>query len=170
MNISSRKSFLGLIGVALVVAVYQAFFMNWSIVYNATPSIPTGWYYLKHDKQFSHGDLVVFNIPKDAKSLLLERGWITEKVIYLIKPVAAMEGDDVCIHEQKISMAGVDYGAVKTHAKDGSALPQIKLCGKVSKGNFTVGIKGDSGSFDSRYMGEIPIEMVEGIATPLWLN
>ena len=45
-------------------------------VYNATASVPVGWYLLLPPQNVARDDMVVFTVPEDMQALAVERGWL----------------------------------------------------------------------------------------------
>lgn len=138
------------------------------IVYNGTDSIPIGLYWISQNKIYSRNDLVIFKPDNEIKKIVLERNWLPENG-YLMKPIAAIEGDKVCTDNAILTINQNTWGEVQTKDAMNRALPQIKFCRLLKKNEVFMAIKGKSNSFDSRYFGAIKTNQIEGKATPLWI-
>ncbi|MBW7836527.1 MAG: S26 family signal peptidase [Sphingomonadales bacterium] len=135
------------------------------LVYNASPSIPKGFYRVRNVQSISIGDLVVARLPKHIQALAKERGYLPEGVPP-IKPVAAGPGDWIC-HE-----GGWLYinRNVPTHVpkadSKGRGMPQWKACRRMAEGEYFLLLPHVEMSFDSRYFGPVRHADIVGKATP----
>lgn len=136
-------------------------------VWNATPSMPKGLYYLSYSNTIKPGDIVYFPIPDRVKKLVVdERKWLKANCS-LMKPVVAVEGDFVCVNGTSLQVRGI-IGPVSSVDSLGRPLPAISWCGPLQKGQLFVGDISNPHSFDSRYFGPIEIQDIKGVATPVW--
>src|SRR5213595_570069 len=79
---------------------------------NVTPSIPRGVYWIAFGTDARRGDLVTFPIPPDVRDLLYERRYVARSIRLLAKPVAAVGGDHVCIHDAELVINGRVFALV----------------------------------------------------------
>ena len=138
------------------------------IVYNHTNSISRGFYRLSYDRTsaLKRGELIVFDVPKPFRKMVIERHWLNENDT-LTKPVAATDGDHVCTDNRSVRVKAASYGEVKSHDSKGRQLPWYHQCSSVKKDDIFVFIN-HSNSFDSRYYGPIKVDAIKAKAVPLW--
>lgn len=123
-------------------------------------SVPPGLYLLHSvTAPLDRGTLVLLRVPPSMHRW--KSSWLT-----LLKPVAAVAGEEVCIHEGELRIGNETYGLVYREA-GGYALPQFQGCFPVADGTIFVASKADR-SMDSRYFSSIPLSEVRAWATPLW--
>ena len=84
----------------------------------------------------------------------------------LLKPVAAVAGDEVCVQEGTLWVAGTSYGPVYAEA-DGKPLPHLEGCQVVPEGAVLLASAVPK-SLDGRYFGLTRIAEVTARAVLLW--
>jgi conjugative transfer signal peptidase TraF len=84
----------------------------------------------------------------------------------LLKPIAGIPGDEVCILDEGLWINDEPYGPVLTEAH-GKPLPRLRGCFEVEPGQVFVATK-TTRTLDGRYMGAIPIDSIAALAQPLW--
>ena len=164
------RSFRPLLFTGLIVgsiATVCSVFAQPLIIYNATDSLPHGFYRVIKQEIYERGDLIVFPVPEEVRSLVLERGWLKPDS-YLIKPLAAINGDKVWITCGQVFVNGKSFGAIKKQDKEGLPLPSLVIDGKLSPRKIAVLQRSDD-SFDSRYFGQIDESQIIGRAVPIWV-
>jgi len=126
---------------------------------NIEPSVPLGLYHL-HAVQapLTYGMLVILPVP-----VSVERWHVRSTP--LLKPVAAVGGDVVCVDHGTLYIGMEPYGQVHTEA-DGTPLPHMTGCLRVREGEVFVASK-ESRSLDSRYFGPVRVEDLTAWATPV---
>ena len=147
------------------IALFCSIYAQPLIIYNATDSLPHGIYRVIKQEIYERGDLIVFPVPEEVRSLVLERGWLKPDS-YLIKPVAAKTGDDMRITSGQVFINGMSFGAIKKQDKEGLPLPSLVFKGTLSPGKSAVLQRSDD-SFDSRYFGQIDESQIIGRAVPI---
>lgn len=155
--------FTGLV-VGFIAAVCSVFAQP-LIIYNATDSLPHGFYRVIKQQTYKRGDLIVFPVPEQVRSLVFKRGWLKPDS-YLIKPVAAINGDNVWITCGQVFVNGKSFGAIKKKDRQGLPLPSLAFKDKLSAGKIAVFQRSDD-SFDSRYFGTIDARQIIGRAVPI---
>ena len=75
-----------LIAIALVLVIWLS--PRPFIIWNASKSVPIGWYYVEHRQPKLH-EIAVAKLDDWPQRFASERGYLPEKV-WLLKPVAAM--------------------------------------------------------------------------------
>jgi conjugative transfer signal peptidase TraF len=140
----------------LVVAVVST---RW-VRLNISASLPYGLYRLTAVRApLTRGMLVVLPVPACVRPW--HAGWVP-----LLKPVAAVAGERVCIDDEVLWVEGVPYGRVYREA-DGKALPRMQGCYRLAEGEvFLASVQ--SRSLDGRYFGPTPIATLTAQARPLW--
>jgi conjugative transfer signal peptidase TraF len=147
-----RSLVLGLLVLAAVVST------RWVRV-NVSPSVPRGLYRLMAvTPPLSRGTLVLFPAPA------VVRPWWSSWVPFL-KPVAAVAGDEVCVQERTLWVAGTSYGPVYAAAQ-GKVLPHLEGCQVVPEGAVFLASQ-EPRSLDGRYWGMTPIATLTTRAVPL---
>ncbi len=136
--------------------------LDW-IVYNATPSVPRG-FYVRLSAAPARGSFVTVRARDVALSYAAWRGFSQPRDRF-IKRVAATGGDRVCA-----SAADVTVGRLRverlTRDRGGRRLPSWNGCRVLQADEFF--LLGDTpDSFDSRYFGVVTRAMIEGVWRPL---
>ncbi|ASQ90959.1 conjugative transfer signal peptidase TraF [Prosthecochloris sp. GSB1] len=164
------RSFRPLFFTGLVVgsiATVCSLFAQPLIIYNATDSLPHGIYRVIKQQTYERGDLIVFPVPERVRSLVIERGWLKPDS-YLIKPVAAINGDNVWITCGQVFVNGMSFGVIKKQDRKGLPLPSLVINDTLSAGEIAVLQRSDD-SFDSRYFGPIDESQIIGRAVTIWV-
>ena len=136
------------------------------LVYNATPSLPLGFYWMSRARAIRRSDVVAFKIPPNVERLVQERHYLPGNAL-LLKPVIAAAGDEVCTTDGILRVNGVIVGIVRTEDSGGHPLPHEPWCGPVPEDAVFVASPHPM-SFDSRTFGLVPIRAVLGTVVPLW--
>jgi conjugative transfer signal peptidase TraF len=136
---------------------------------NVMPSVPLGLYRITAAKDtLRHGDLVLFHTESSRRFMAARHGWVAGWWP-IMKPIAALPGDEVC-HK----MAGIlvqrtanhdvlHYGPVELP----EAIPDDGTCATVPEAMAYVASP-QLRSLDSRYLGWIAQADIRGVAQPLW--
>jgi len=169
LDLSERRAvtfYVAMIGAALVVAS-TADIWPLRLVYNASASVPMGFYTVGEIDDPAVGDLVVARLPVHAAELLVERGYLAPDVPVL-KHVAARAGQRVC---RAVDAVTIDDRAVATALDvdgEGRLLPRWSGCGVLGPGEVFLLNAAAPASFDGRYFGPVSIASIIGKLTPLW--
>jgi type IV secretory pathway protease TraF len=132
---------------------------HWFTV-NTASSVPLGLYrYVRESRPLVHGTIVY--IP----AVPFGRQW-PDKWLGLLKPVAAVAGEEVCVTQAGLTVRGEDYGAVHQWDTRGTALPVFWGCHVVDPGSVFLASK-EPRSLDGRYLGMTPIHKTLR-AVPVW--
>ena len=133
-----------LIGVAMLCVPATA--MSARLVWNFTPSIPTGLYSLE-DRLWGRGDRVALK-PTGLLLAALQEAAVLKDGRLLMKRVAAVAGDTVCRMGLQVSVNATPAAS----ARADQALPAWSGCIQLQPGDvFLLGETEDS--FDGRYFG-----------------
>jgi type IV secretory pathway protease TraF len=129
---------------------------------NLSPSVPTGLYWLRSVPQtLDRGMLVVLPVPERVRQI--------HGSIPLLKPVAGLPGDHVCVQGDQLWVHETYYGPIYA-AWHGEVLPQPlppNGCRVVPPATVFLASPVD-GSLDSRYFGVVPVGELSAVATLLW--
>jgi type IV secretory pathway protease TraF len=154
-----------LVGAAVLVVVVSTHW--WT--FNITPSVPVGLYWRRAvPPTLARGDLVIFAVPASVQAF--HSRWLP-----LLKPVAAVAGDLVCMDSALLWAASnwterpaVAYGLVHQQVA-GEDLPQLLgegHCLTIEEGQVLLASK-EPRSLDGRYFGLTPITDIRALALPL---
>jgi conjugative transfer signal peptidase TraF len=139
------------------------------VVYNASASVPPGWYRITPAGEPAVGDLVLVRLPANAAALAAQRGYLPTQVP-LLKTVIAVAPQHVCVHGVQVL---VDGKAVATRLRQdrlGRPLPTWQACRQLVGDELFLLSTAHPESFDSRYFGPVSADAVIGRAQPLWLE
>lgn len=139
------------------------------LVYNASDSVPVGWYRISPANSWAPGDLVLIRLPREAKSLAAQRGYLPANVP-LLKTVAAVTPQRVCMQGSQVRIDGVVVARRLKWDRQGRALPNWQACRRLVGDELFLLSNSNPASFDSRYFGPISANAVIGRAQPLWLE
>lgn len=135
---------------------------------NLSASMPQGIYGLRPLQELKRGTLVLFHVPPKTKDALRGRPWLREDSL-LIKPIAALPGDSVCLLEHEALVRGEIMGNIYREDSEGLPLPRQRGCFIVDQDMVFPLSTHTAHSFDGRYFGEISLKEVLGEATPLFI-
>ena len=139
------------------------------LIWNATPSLPLGLYWLSRGALATAakpGTLVAFGVPDAVRDLVRERRYLPAGAL-LVKRIVAEPGDRVCTQGSTFTVNGDALGAILTEDTAGRPLPHYDGCGAVPDGWLFVASH-YAKSFDSRTFGPLPAGAIRGTVTPLW--
>ena len=134
------------------------------VIWNASKSVPIGWYWIEHRPPKLH-EIAVVKLDGWSQLYAAERGYLPEKV-WLLKPVAAEFPAVVCRFGIYIFIDGKLVAKEKNIDRKHRILPRWKGC-HVLKSDELFIIARPRGSFDSRYFGSIKLSQVAGVARRL---
>jgi len=137
------------------------------LLWNASPSVPIGFYSVEPVDQLVVTNLVVVMPPNSLATFLAERGYVP-RGLPLIKRILALPGQSVCRNELAISVDGIPMGMALAHDRQGRPLPVWQGCRPIAQGEVFLMNWDEPASFDGRYFGPIPLHAIIGRAKPLW--
>ncbi len=138
------------------------------LLWNASASVPVGFYAIHPDGRLTAGELLVVRPPAALAQFMAGRRYLALGVP-LIKHVAALPGQIVCRSGRTMTVDGiVEAEALDSDAR-GRELPAWQGCRTVRSGEVFLMNAGVPDSFDGRYFGPVPDSTIIGSATPLWL-
>ncbi|HBX54612.1 S26 family signal peptidase [Pseudomonas sp. UBA2684] len=139
------------------------------LVYNASDSVPIGWYRITPTDSLTAGDLVLVHLPPEAMALAAQRGYLPTSVPVL-KTVGAVAPQQVCVHETQVRVDGRLVAKRLRWDRQGRALPAWQACRHLVGDELFLLSTANAESFDSRYFGPVSADAVIGRAQPLWLE
>jgi conjugative transfer signal peptidase TraF len=157
-------SLLAVAGVALVVLSVALLPMP-LVVWNASASVPVGLY-VRASGTIRRGDIALVRTPDAAVMLAAERGYLPVGVP-LVKHVAAVADDDVCVLKLAVSVNGNPVANQLKADHAGRTLPRWNGCRRLNQGEYFL-LADTPDSFDSRYFGPVPSVNIIGRLVPLW--
>jgi conjugative transfer signal peptidase TraF len=156
---------LALLGVGALTSALACLVAS-HLIWNRTPSMPLGLYVLTPGAHVRRGGLVALRVPAPVRSLVHDRRYLPDGSL-LIKPVAAVAGDEVCVQAGVLRIQGRPFGRVLARDAQGRELPRYEGCGLVPEGKVFLASRHPR-SFDSRSFGLVDLEALKGSVAPLW--
>jgi len=156
---------------ALAVALLTAPALGqWSprILWNSTPSVPVGLYWLQPVDRVAIGDLVAVRPPEELAHFLAERGYLPQGVP-LLKHVVALSGAEVCRDGSAIRVNGQALGIAQARDRLGRALPDWQGCHRLVVGEVFLMNPAVQDSLDGRYFGPLPLGAITARLRPIWI-
>lgn len=163
----ARPSLLiGSAGIALIAlsAIIRA---NPIVVWNASASVPIGFYAVKPLDAASVSDLVILEPPSPLGDWLLEHGYLGADVP-LIKHIAALPGQRICRTGVTVSIDGETVATAKERDRFDRPLPVWQSCRLLTDEQVFFLNPDTEASLDGRYFGPLPRDTIIGRAVPLW--
>ncbi len=134
------------------------------IIHNASPSAPVGFYWrVRHSPAI--GDFVTVQAARVAPDYARLRNFADPSDRF-IKRVAAVGGDSVCARGNAVTIRETTSLPRAMRDRQGRTLPLWSGCRMLRPDE--VFLAGDTpDSFDSRYWGPVPTQVVDGVWTPI---
>lgn len=137
------------------------------LVWNASPSSPTGLYLIGAPDDAALDDMVIAWPPEDARRLGAARHYIPYNVP-LVKRVAAVGGDEVCAAGEAVFVNGRLEALRRSHDPAGRTMPWWTGCERLREGELLLLNSGANTAFDGRYFGVTRPSQIIGTARLLW--
>ncbi|MBA3069117.1 MAG: S26 family signal peptidase [Hyphomonas sp.] len=162
---ADRAPILGLVAGLVLLAAAS---VPWPVrlIWNRTPSVPTGLYVVRAHIPHVRGDLVAF-LPSPEEAAWIEARGYTGEGWPLIKRIAALEGDDVCRFRETVIVAGVVAARALAADDNGAQLPVWQGCRHLKAGEVFL-LADHPRSIDGRYFGVQPAQRILGKVTRAW--
>lgn len=154
---------------AIAVAIASCVSLPVKLLWNASASVPIGFYDLDPPRLLEVGDLVAVMPDKPLADFMVGRGYIGRGVP-LLKHIAALPGQEVCHTGDAVTVDAVPFGDALDRDKRGRPLPVWQGCRRIADGDIFLMNPSAPDSLDGRYFGPIPARNVIGKATPLYTN
>ncbi len=139
------------------------------LVWNASASVPIGFYTVAPTERIAVPDLVAVAPPEPFASFMIERGYVARDVP-LLKRVIGLPGQRLCRAGHAITVDGVPLGEARDHDSLGRDLPVWQGCRTIAEGEVFLMNPDVGDSLDGRYFGPFPASAVIGQAIPLFTD
>ena len=166
MHLGLRIAMLGLIPAP--VALAQALQPAPLILFNDTPSEPTG-FYLRTALAPAIGAIIAFRPPADAWPYV-GQALPARARTSILKTIRAGQGDQVCAQHQVLAINGRALARIARVDRRGRTLPGWSGCRRLGDGEFFVLSTRIPNSVDSRYYGPVRRAEILGVYTPLLIS
>lgn len=137
------------------------------LIYNASASLPIGFYAARPVNRLARGDLVLVQLPKSIQDFAAARHYLPAHVP-LIKRIAALAGDQVCVESDLVLVNGEARAQLLKQDHSGRALVPWNECRRLKDQEVFL-LAPIIDSFDSRYFGPIARSAVQAKLVPLWV-
>ncbi len=137
------------------------------LIYNASDSVPRGWYWVRPAERLPIGALVLVRLPDAARQLADQRGYLPKSVPAL-KRIVATTGDRVCERLGRVTINGQSLARARARDGAGRLLTPWSGCRTLRNGELFLLNSSSGSSYDSRYFGPIDRSQVVGVTAPLW--
>jgi conjugative transfer signal peptidase TraF len=138
------------------------------VIYNASDSVPVGWYRIGPPRALRVGSFVLIHLPAAPRTLAARRGYLPWR-IPLLKRIGAMAPQVVCIRDDIVRVDGVRIATTLPVDGSGRRLTPWRQCRRLRAGELFLLSTSNPASFDSRYFGPVNTSAVIGQAHPLWM-
>lgn len=139
------------------------------LVWNASASVPIGFYDIDPPRRLAVGDLAAVMPDEALAGFMVERGYIAPGVP-LLKRIAAVPGQEVCRHGHTITVDAKPVGDALERDRNGRNLPVWQGCRRVAVDELFLMNTAIPDSLDGRYFGPLRRTSVIGRAVPLWTD
>lgn len=139
------------------------------LLWNASPSVPTGLYLLADADELKRGDLVAARPPQALSRYMAVRFYLPLG-LPLIKHVGALPGEKVCRSGNAITIDGHAVATARAADHLKRSLPVWQGCHHVAPGEIFLLNPDVPDSFDGRYFGVLPMRTLLGRTLPLWTS
>ena len=139
------------------------------LVWNASASVPIGFYTIAPVERLEVPDLVAVMPPESVAAFMVQRGYVARDVP-LLKHVLGLPGERLCRAGRTITVDGIEMGEALERDRIGRELPVWQGCRVIAPGEIFLLNWEVRDSLDGRYFGPIPASSVIGRAVPLWTD
>ncbi len=168
-RLTRRRRFWLAIGLCLALGLaVQRMYQVRLVWINLSPSAPRGLYIRQFAPEITGGSYVIFPVPPRVHTLVASWGWPDDAL--LLKPVAGLPGDTVCITNGVVTIntrhAAVHLDALTTRY----GLPHTLGCFALGLEDIFVLSTHHPRSFDGRYFGPTHREDITAVVRPLLIE
>lgn len=137
------------------------------LIYNASDSVPVGWYRIETTDALHVGGIVLAHLPAAPAAFAARRGYLPVR-IPLLKRIGAMAPQVVCVRDGIVRIDGIPVAVTLFVDGSGRRLTAWPQCRQLRAGELFLLSTTNQASFDSRYFGPVNTSAVIGQAQPLW--
>jgi Type IV secretory pathway, protease TraF len=168
MSLGRSRATLSLLAMAGSASLAWASFVRPMprVIYNASASVPVGWYRIEPAHALHVGDIVLVHLPAAPSALAARRGYLPLDVP-LLKRIAATSSQRVCIRDGIVRIDGMPVASTLSIDGAGRRLQAWRSCQRLRRGELFLLSTDSPASFDSRYFGPVTVHAVIGQAQPL---
>lgn len=152
--LSARKHVLVASGGCLALALSCWLPRPYRLIYNASNSVPTGFYVTDGRSAPRRGALMLLILPGRSRALAAKRGYLPFGVMAL-KRIVGGPGDTACAYGARIFLNDRLVATRLRRDAVGRSLPRWTGCIRLGDNQWFV-LNSAERSFDSRYIGFIP--------------
>lgn len=157
-----------------IIAISAAINPSPRLIWNASASVPIGYYAVAPTddlgaNDLAVGDLLVVTPPPDISDYLATRGYVP-KGVPLLKYAAALPRQMVCRHGQSIIVDGRVIGRARLRDRHYWLLPVWQGCRKLNDSQIFLMNMNAPDSLDGRYFGPLSRRTIIGKAAPIWVD
>ncbi|MGD9108708.1 MAG: S26 family signal peptidase [Gammaproteobacteria bacterium] len=153
--------------ITLKIVVNWLYHRGYFITYQATTSMPKGFYFISPAKVLYKGDIVLFRPPDEIVRFLIEEKWLPKSGL-MLKYVFALSGDYVCQDKKWIYINHHRVAPIYNEYAHGKKIPNSYFCGKLAKNQYLLMSIQVKRSFDGRYFGPVDRTRIIGVAKYLF--
>ncbi|ESQ97724.1 hypothetical protein F753_19270 [Stutzerimonas chloritidismutans AW-1] len=173
-RLRARIALAGLTACGLAALAWASFVQpDARVVYNASDSVPVGWYHVdplwRQTDSPLVGSIVLICLPAPLAVFAEQRGYLPAG-IPLLKRVGAVAPQEVCVTDGSVRIDGVPVAVALHTDRMGRSLRAWPGCRRLRPGELFLLSTTNPASFDSRYFGPIAASAVLGVAHSLWLE
>lgn len=139
------------------------------LIWNASASVPIGFYTIAPTERIEVPDLVAVMPPEPFASFMVDRGYVARDVP-LLKRVVGLPGQRVCRAGRAITVDALLLGEARDSDSLGRDLPVWQGCRVIAEGEVFLMNPDVGDSLDGRYFGPFPASAVIGRAIPLFTD
>lgn len=171
MILKKVKDWMPVYGICFLVLLYliTSNFKGYLLI-NISESMPKGLYFLSDIKkeELKVGDIILFTCPSNIEKYVYGRKYLPKR-IPLLKRIAGVKGTIFFMNDGYFYINNKKVARIKSHDKQLLELPVFytQEIQEVQENYFIV-LGDHENSFDSRYFGEISLNLVKKKAKPVW--
>ncbi len=162
---ASRRTIVIAIGGVAILALCSPRESFYGVIYNASGSVPIGWYVADGRAVPRRGMLMLVAFPEPWRQWAARRHYLPPNVMAL-KYLSAGPGDKVCARGDRVLLNGRLAALRFRHDGSGRPMPRWSGCITLGKRHWFL-LNPASSSFDSRYIGPVLGTALQAKAIPL---